>query len=150
MHDSQAKSDVWHEMRQKTTPYAPLQMPACKENRVLLSELLYYVSKAMAVYGSCCSGIRSLCPDPGAHSRGIDGYILLMREKASERQFRNFFCKVMDVFVHTKLEKEWATMGAKQTLYYLPSVYSPVDFMLTDLSCYWKGLNNVKEMYRRN
>lgn len=31
MHDSQEKSDVLHEMRRKTTPYPPLQVPACKE-----------------------------------------------------------------------------------------------------------------------
>lgn len=49
----------------------------------------------------------------------------------------------MDVFVHTDLEKGCATMGAKKTLYYLSSVYSPADLTLTDL--YWKDLNNVKE-----
>lgn len=51
----------------------------------------------------------------------------------------------MDVFVGADLEKGGATMGAKKTLYYLSSVYSPADFTLTDLSCYWKDLNNVKE-----
>lgn len=108
-------------------------------------ELLYYVNKAMAVYRSYCSGITSLCPDPGVRNRGDRWVHFVAEGKSFCGQFGNFFCKMMDVFIHANLETGSARMGAKKTLYYLSSMYSPADFMLTDLSCYWKGLNNVKE-----
>lgn len=89
MHNSQAKSDVLHEMRQKTSHIAHCRCLPVKKNyvlkrlyRVLLLELLYYVNNAMAVYLSFCSGITIPCPDPGAHGRG-DGWVHFVAEGKS-------------------------------------------------------------------
>lgn len=48
-------------------------------------------------------------------------------------QFKNFFCAVMDVFIHKSLWKGCARMRTRKTLYYLSCVYSPADFTLTGL-----------------
>lgn len=56
MRDSQAKSDVLHEMRQKTTQTLHCRCLPVKKNymlkrlyRFLLLELLYYVNKAAVI-----------------------------------------------------------------------------------------------------
>lgn len=109
----------------------------------LLLELLYHGNNPMAVYQFLLWN-NKLVPRPwGAQWRRQMGTFCCWGK--FWEQFRNFFCKVMDAFIHANLEKGCTTMGAKKTPYYLSSMYSPADFTLTDLSCYWKGLNNIKE-----